>query len=113
VDCSVVLALFELPEVLEVIRVFRRLEEPGGRTWRILLVLVDAGFRGRGDRPTRSRTRSTRLPTSAARCTSRTCTTTRCTTRSRTLLQIGVPLWRRQGLQVPDTLEVSTVGDGP
>src|SRR4029078_2950758 len=47
VDCAVVLALFEMPEVLEVLRVFRRLEEPGGRTWRILLVMVVAGFTGR------------------------------------------------------------------
>jgi len=42
VDCAVVLALLDVPEVLEVLRVFRRLQEPRGRTWRILLVLVDA-----------------------------------------------------------------------
>ena len=60
VDCAVVLALFDVPEVLEVLRVFRRLEEPAGRTWRILLVLADPGAgtgaelaqhgRGRGER---------------------------------------------------------------
>ncbi len=104
VDCSVVLALFELPEVLEVLRLFRRLEEPGGRTWRILLVLVDAGAAG---------AEIARSVAEAVNEASDECCEVHVADvhddevydAVSGLLRIGVPLWRRQGLQMPDTLE--------
>jgi len=104
VDCAVVLALFDLPEVLEVLRIFRRLEEPGGRTWRILLVLVDAGSRGG---------RIARAVAEAVNDASDECCEVHVADvhddevydAVAHLLEAGVPLWRRQGLQVPDTLD--------
>jgi flavin-binding protein dodecin len=104
VDCAVVLALFEMPEVLEVLRVFRRLEEPGGRTWRILLVLVDPGSSGM---------EIAQAVADAVNEASDEC----CEVHVADVhddevydavshfLQVGVPLWRRQGLHMPDTLE--------
>jgi hypothetical protein len=104
VDCAVVLALFELPQVLEVVRVFRRLEEPGGRTWRILLVLVDAGNEGREI----AQTVADAVNDASDEC----CEVHVADVHDDEVydavsqfLQVGVPLWRRQGLQVPDTLE--------
>jgi SseB protein N-terminal domain len=103
VDAAVVLALFDVAEVLEVLRVFRRLEEPNGRTWRILLVLVDAEVR------------QTELATSvvdAVNEASDECCEVHVADihddevyeAVAHLLQVGVPLWRRQGLPVPDDL---------
>jgi hypothetical protein len=104
VDCAVVLALFEMPEVLEVLRVFRRLEEPGGRTWRILLVLVDAGSSGMEI----AQTVADAVNEASDEC----CEVHVADVHDDEVydavsdfLQAGVPLWRRQGLQVPDTLE--------
>lgn len=105
VDCAVVLALFDLPEVLEVLRVFRRLEEPAGRTWRILLVLVDPGARASADL---ARTVAAAVNEASDEC----CEVHVADVRDDEvydavahLLQVGVPLWRRQGLQAPDTPE--------
>jgi hypothetical protein len=104
VDCAVVLALFEMPEVLEVLRVFRRLEEPGGRTWRILLVLVDAGSSGMEI----AQTVADAVNEASDEC----CEVHVADVHDDEVydavsqfVQVGVPLWRRQGLQVPDTLE--------
>ncbi|HEY6746018.1 MAG TPA: SseB family protein [Mycobacteriales bacterium] len=104
VDCAVVLALFELPQVLEVVRVFRRLDEPGGRTWRILLVLVDAGNEGMEI----AQTVADAVNEASDEC----CEVHVADVHDDEVydavsqfLQVGVPLWRRQGLQVPDTLE--------
>lgn len=104
VDCAVVLALFELPQVLEVVRVFRRLEEPGGRTWRILLVLVDAGNEGMQI----AQTVADAVNDASDEC----CEVHVADVHDDEVyaavsqfLQVGVPLWRRQGLLVPDTLE--------
>jgi flavin-binding protein dodecin len=104
VDCAVVLALFEMPEVLEVLRIFRRLEEPGGRTWRILLVLVDAGSSGMQI----AQTVADAVNEASDEC----CEVHVADVHDDEVydavshfLQVGVPLWRRQGLQVPDTLE--------
>jgi hypothetical protein len=103
VDCAVVLALLDVPEVLEVLRVFRRLEEPQGRTWRILLVLVDQDVR--------------QLPLAEAVAAAVNEASDECCEvhvadvhdddvydAVAQLLQVGVPLWRRQGFLVPDTL---------
>jgi hypothetical protein len=104
VDCAVVLALFEMPEVLEVLRVFRRLEEPGGRTWRILLVLVDPGSSGMEI----AQTVADAVNEASDEC----CEVHVADVHDDEVydavsrfLQVGVPLWRRQGLQAPDTLE--------
>lgn len=104
VDCAVVLALFEVPEVLEVLRVFRRLEEPGGRTWRILLVLVDPGTGGSDLART--------VAEAVNEASDEACEVHVADVHDDEvydavahLLQVGVPLWRRQGLQAPDTLE--------
>ena len=104
VDCAVVLALFEVPEVLEVLRVFRRLDEPGGRTWRILLVLVDAGAGGRQIADT--------VVDAVNGASDEVCDVHVADVHDDEvydavahLLQVGVPLWRRQGLHVPDTPE--------
>lgn len=104
VDCAVVLALFDMPEVIEVLRVFRRLEEPAGRTWRILLVLVDAGAGGE---------EIAGAVAGAVNEASDECCEVHVADvhddevyeAVSHLLQVGVPLWRRQGLQFPDTLE--------
>lgn len=104
VDCAVVLALFDMPEVIEVLRVFRRLEEPAGRTWRILLVLVDAGAGGEQIAVT--------VAEAVNEASDECCEVHVADVHDDEvyeavshLLQVGVPLWRRQGLQVPDTLE--------
>ena len=104
VDCAVVLALFEVPEVLEVLRVFRRLEEPAGRTWRILLVLVDPGTGGEDIAQT--------VAEAVNAASDEACEVHVADVHDdgvydavAHLLQVGVPLWRRQGLQAPDTLE--------
>jgi hypothetical protein len=103
VDCAVVLALFDVPEVLEVLRVFRRLEEPRGRTWRILLVLVD---RDVGQLPLAEAV-ATAVNESSDEC----CEVHVADVHDDEvydavahLLQVGVPLWRRQGFLVPDTV---------
>ena len=108
VDCAVVLSLFDLPEVLEVLRVFRRLEEPGGRTWRILLVLVDAGSGG----PERGEQIAQTVAEAVNEASDECCEVHVADVHDdevydavQHLLQVGVPLWRRQGLHVPDTLE--------
>jgi hypothetical protein len=104
VDCAVVLALFEMPEVLEVLRIFRRLEEPGGRTWRILLVLVDPGSSGMEI----AQTVADAVNDASDEC----CEVHVADVHDNEVydavshfLTVGVPLWRRQGLMVPDTLE--------
>lgn len=104
VDCAVVLALFDMPEVLEVLRGFRRLEEPAGRTWRILLVLVDPGAGGAEI----AQTVAEAVNDASDEC----CEVHVADVHDDEvydavahLLQVGVPLWRRQGLQAPDTLE--------
>ena len=104
VDCAVVLALFQVSEVLEVLRVFRRLEEQGGRTWRILLVLVDAGAGGEQIAQT--------VAEAVNEASDEVCEVHVADVHDdevydavAQLLQVGVPLWRRQGLHVPDTLE--------
>jgi SseB protein N-terminal domain len=105
VDCAVVLALLDLPDVLEVLRVFRRLEEPAGRTWRILLVLVDpAAGPGAG----LARAVAAAVNEASDEC----CEVHVADVRDdevydavARLLQVGVPLWRRQGLRAPDTPE--------
>ena len=104
VDCAVVLALFDVPEVLEVIRLFRRLDEPRGRTWRILLVLVDADTAAAGD--------LAQAVAGAVNDASDECCEVHVADvhddevydAVAHLLQVGVPLWRRQGFQAPDTL---------
>jgi hypothetical protein len=102
VDCAVVLALFDVPEVLEVVRVFRRLEEPAGRTWRILLVLVDSDVR---QSPLAERV-ATAVNDASDEC----CEVHVADVHDDEvydavahLLALGVPLWRRQGFLVPDT----------
>jgi hypothetical protein len=104
VDCAVVLALFEVPEVLEVLRVFRRLEEPAGRTWRILLVLVDPGT---GGEDIAQRVAEVVNGASDEACEVHVADVHDDEVYDAVahLLQVGVPLWRRQGLQAPDTLE--------
>ena len=104
VDCAVVLSLFEVPEVLEVLRVFRRLEEPAGRTWRILLVLVDPGTGGEDI--------AQRVAEAVNAASDEACEVHVADVHDDEvydavahLLQVGVPLWRRQGLQAPDSLE--------
>jgi len=104
VDCAVVLALFEVPEVLEVLRVFRRLEESAGRTWRILLVLVDPGTGGEDI--------AQRVAEAVNAASDEACEVHVADVHDDEvydavahLLQVGVPLWRRQGLQAPDTPE--------
>ncbi len=104
VDCAVVLALFEVREVIEVLRVFRRLEEPSGRTWRILLVLVDPGTGGEAI--------AQRVAEAVNEASDEACEVHVADLHDdevynavEHLLQTGVPLWRRQGMQAPDTLE--------
>jgi SseB protein N-terminal domain len=108
VDCAVVLALFEVPEVLEVLRVFRRLEEPAGRTWRILLVLVNALETGSDAGARLARTVADAVNRASDEC----CEVHVADVHDDEVydavarfLQVGVPLWRRQGLRAPDTPE--------
>jgi SseB protein N-terminal domain len=103
VDCAVVLALFDVPEVLEVLRVFRRLEEPRGRTWRILLVLVD---RDVGQLPLAEAVAAAVNESSDECCEVHVADVHDDEVYDAVahLLQVGVPLWRRQGFLVPDTV---------
>lgn len=103
VDCAVVLALFDMPAVLEVVRAFRKLEEPGGRTWRIVLVLIDRGTAH--DEPAQAAVQA--VNDASDEC---------CEVHVADinddevydavahLLMLGVPLWRREGFPVPDTI---------
>ena len=101
VDCAVVLSLFDVPQVLEVLRAFRRLEEPKGRTWRILLVLVDQDV---------GQTSLAQDVAAAVNEASDECCEVHVADvhddevydAVAHLLQVGVPLWRREGLRVPD-----------
>ena len=111
VDCAVVLALFEVPEVLEVVRVFRRLEEPGGRTWRILSVLsmlgpaaweiaqTVAGAVNEASDERREVHVADVHDDEVYDAVSQ-------------FLQVGVPLWRRQGLECRTRWRASTVRSG-
>jgi hypothetical protein len=112
VDCAVVLSLFDVPEVLEVLRAFRRLEEPNGRTWRILLVLVDQEVR---------QTALAQQIAQAVNDASDECCEVHVADvhddevyeAVAHLLQVGVPLWRREGFLVPDSLAGLSLGDDP
>jgi hypothetical protein len=103
VDCAIVLSMFDLPEVVEVIRSFRRLEEPQGRTWRIVLVLVDREAPGQ---------ELAQQVAEAINGASGECCEVHVAEVAdddvygaiEHLLHIGVPLWRRQGFRVPDSL---------
>jgi hypothetical protein len=103
VDCAVMLALLDVPEVLEVLRVFRRLEEPRGRTWRILLVLVD---RDVGQLPLAEAVAAAVNEASDECCEVHVADVHDDEVYDAVahLLQVGVPLWRRQGFLVPDTI---------
>jgi hypothetical protein len=104
VDCAAVHALCEMTPVLEIVRIFRRLEEPGGRTWRILLVMVDQSV----EHEPLAAAVIEAINDAADEC---------CEVHVADvhddgvfeavshILQIGVPLWRRDGLTVPDTIE--------
>ncbi|HYT10321.1 MAG TPA: SseB family protein [Mycobacteriales bacterium] len=105
VDCAVVLALFGVTEVVEVLRSFRRLEEPRGRTWRVLLVLVDPGA---GTGADVARVVAAAVNEASDEC----CEVHVADVRDDEvydavahLLRVGVPLWRRQGMRVPDNLD--------
>jgi hypothetical protein len=105
VDCAVVLALFEVPQVVEVLRAFRRLEEPRGRTWRILLVLVEPGAGASADL---AHAVATAVNDASDEC----CEVHVADVRDDEvydavahLLCVGVPLWRRQGMRAPDSLD--------
>lgn len=104
VDGAIVLALLDRPEVLEVVRVFRRLEEPGGRTWRIVLIVLDQQAEQR--------------PLAEAAVTAVNDASDECCEvhvadihddevydAVAHILRIGRPLWRRDGWTVPDTIE--------
>jgi hypothetical protein len=116
VDCAVVLALFDVPEVLEVLRVFRRLEEPKGRTWRILLVLVDPADESDPERGVElAQTVAGAVNDASDEC----CEVHVADVHDDEvydavahLLQVGVPLWRRGGFRAPDTLEGLEGPDG-
>ncbi|HEY9473407.1 MAG TPA: hypothetical protein VIS06_06075, partial [Mycobacteriales bacterium] len=103
-DCAVVVALLDTPEVVEVFRVFRRLDEPQGRTWRILLVLTD------GDTHTENLAQTVVRAVNAA--SDECCEVHVANVRDdgvydavAPIVRIGVPLWRRDGFCVPDTLD--------
>jgi hypothetical protein len=104
VDSAIVVALFEMQPVLEVVRVFRRLEEPGGRTWRIILILVDQQV---------AHEPMSQAVVDAVNEASDECCEVHVAdvhddevfAAIARILHMGVPLWRRDGLVVPDTLE--------
>jgi hypothetical protein len=98
-----VLALLDVPEVLEVLRVFRRLEEPRGRTWRILLVLVDRDI---GQVPLAQSVAEAVNEASDECCEVHVADVHDDEVYDAVahLLQVGVPLWRRSGFLVPDTV---------
>jgi hypothetical protein len=104
VDSAIVLALFQLAPVLEVVRVFRRLEEPGGRAWRIVLIMVD--------RTVEHDVLATAAVEAVNEASDECCEVHVADVHDNEvydavahILRIGVPLWRRDGLAVPDTLE--------
>jgi hypothetical protein len=104
VDSSIVVALFEMQPIVEVVRVFRRLEEPGGRTWRIILILVDQEV---AQEPL-AQAAVDAVNQASDEC----CEVHVANVRDDEVfealahtVQIGVPLWRRDGFTVPDTLE--------
>lgn len=104
VDSAIVHALFDVAPVLEVVRIFRRLEEPAGRTWRIVLIMVDQ---------TVEHEPLTTAVIEAVNAASDECCEVHVADvhddevydAVEHILRIGVPLWRREGLAVPDTLE--------
>lgn len=102
VDCAVTSALFERPDVLEIVRTYRRLQEPGGRTWRVVLVVLDLA--------------TEHLPVVQAAVEAINAVSGECCEvhvadvhdddvfdAIAPLLRAGVPLWRRDGLSVPDS----------
>lgn len=104
VDCAIVLALFDREQVLEIVRVFRRLEEPNGRTWRIVLVVVDQSV----DHEPMVQAAVGAVNDASDEC----CEVHIADVHDDEvydavgpILQVGVPLWRREGLGVPDSLE--------
>ncbi|HEX5494036.1 MAG TPA: hypothetical protein VFX70_05610 [Mycobacteriales bacterium] len=104
VDCAVAVALLDTPEVLEVFRMFRRLDEPQGRTWRMLLILTD----GRAPTATLARSAARAVNTASDEC----CEVHVADVHDdgvydavAPLVRIGIPLWRREGFRVPDTPE--------
>src|SRR5205823_10096038 len=89
------------PEVLEVLRAFRRLEEPAGRTWRVLLVLVD--------QTVRQAALAQQVAEAVNEASDECCEVHVADVHDDEvyeavahLLQVGVPLWRREGFLVPD-----------
>jgi hypothetical protein len=101
VDYAVVLSLFEVPEVLEVLRAFRRLEEPNGRTWRVLLVLVD--------REVGQAALAQQVAEAVNEASDECCEVHVADVHDDEvyeavahLLRVGVPLWRREGFPAPD-----------
>ena len=101
VDSAVVLSFFDVPEVLEVLRAFRRLEEPNGRTWRILLVLVD--------RKVGQTSLAQQVAEAVNEASDECCEVHVADVHDDEvyeavahLLQVGVPLWRREGFRAPD-----------
>ncbi|MGI9092814.1 MAG: SseB family protein [Mycobacteriales bacterium] len=108
VDCAIVVALFDLPMVLEVVRMFRKLEEPAGRTWRIVLVLIDSDNPAGAPTEELAQTAVTAVNEASDEC----CELHVADVHDDEvydaiahIVAIGVPLWRREGMGVPDTLE--------
>ncbi len=104
VDSAIVARLLRMEPVLEVVRVFRRLEEPGGRTWRVILILVDQEV---------SHEPVAEAAADAVNLASDECCEVHVADvhddevfeAIAPILQLGAPLWRRDGFTVPDTLE--------
>lgn len=103
VDCAVVLSLYGMPEVLEVSRIFRRLEEPAGRTWRIVLVLTDQDVPGEHV--------AQRVVDAVNGASDECCEVHVADVHDdevyaavAPIVRMGVPLWRREGFVVPDSL---------
>lgn len=112
VDCAIVLSLSEVPEVLEVVRSFRRLEEPGGRTWRIVVVLVDEDVHGQH----MAQTLVEAINEASDEC----CEVHVADVHDdevydaiKHLLHGGVPLWRRDGLALGPQLPQQGGGAAP
>jgi SseB protein N-terminal domain len=117
VDCAAVLALLDVPEVLEVLRLFRRLEEPHGRTWRMLLVLMEAGVSGgldagAGHAGRRAGQVAQSVADAVNEASDECCEVHIADVHDNEvydavahLLRIGVPLWQRQGILSPETIE--------
>jgi hypothetical protein len=104
VDCAAVQALSEMAPVLEIVRIFRRLDEPAGRTWRILLVMVDQSV----EHEPLATAAIDAVNDAADEC----CEVHVADVHDDDvfeavshILQIGVPLWRRDGLSIPDGIE--------